>query len=266
MKITIIGVGNIGGAIARGLAKGELVRTHNITVSDRSEQKLDELKHEYPEINVRTDNNVAVHGADLVIVAVKPWLMEQVMTELRDALDYDSQSIVSIAAGVTFEMIGSYLKKDTVSGRSLPVMYRVIPNTAIMFGQSVTFIAHNEASAEGLDRVVEIFSDLGLAMVTDERQMIAGTSLASCGIAFALKYIDSSIKGGEELGFTTEQSRDIVIQTVRGALELLDQNGSMPQAEIDKVTTPGGVTLKGLEAMQSADFHKAVIAGLKSSR
>ena len=147
-----------------------------------------------------------------------------------------------------------------------PVLYRIIPNTAISLGRSVTFIAHSGATGEQLNAVVAMFDQLGRTFVVTEEMMTAGTSLASCGIAFALKYIDASIRGGVELGFSAAESREVVMQTMRGALALLECNDTMPQQEIDKVTTPGGITLKGLEAMTRDGFEGAVRAGLLESR
>ncbi len=178
-------------------------------------------------------------------------------------MDYSSQLFISIAAGVDFATLASYL--DCGDGVTPPI-FRVIPNTAISIQKSVTFIAKSGASDSQIEIAKTLFSHLGEAVVIDEEMMAAGTSLASCGIAFALKYLDASIAGGVELGFTKEESRKIVLGTMKGALALLDSNDSMPQSEIDKVTTPGGITLKGLEAMAEMNFNEAVKAGLNKSR
>ena len=147
-----------------------------------------------------------------------------------------------------------------------PALLRLIPNTAISLRESVTFIASDGASESQLNAVVTLFKELGQTVVVSEAMMAAGTSLASCGIAFALKYLGDSIKGGVELGFDETQSREIVMQTMRGALALLQANGTMPQTEIDKVTTPGGMTLRGLAAMEESGFTEAVKAGLFNSK
>lgn len=263
MKIAIIGGGNMGGAIAKGIAAGSLVPAANLTVTAHTQKTLDKIKGFDAAITTTLDNRSAVKEADLIIIAVKPWLLEEVVVGFRDLLDYSRQAIASVVAGVSFEQLKTML--DNGSG-VVPVMYRIIPNTAISLGESVTFIAAEGASDDQLKFVVSLFDELGQTIVVDESMMVAGTSLASCGIAFALKYLDASIQGGVELGFTPEESRAIVMQTMRGALEMMKHNQTMPQTEIDKVTTPGGITLKGLAAMEEAGFVPAVKAGLFKSR
>ena len=257
MKITIIGGGNIGGAIAGGLAASTLMKASDLTVADPSAAALERIKGLNSAIRTSQDNAAAIEGADLIILAVKPWLAEEVSATFRDKLDFDRQCLASVVAGVSFEKLKTMLR---------PALLRLIPNTAISLRESVTFIASDGASESQLNAVVTLFKELGQTVVVSEAMMAAGTSLASCGIAFALKYLGDSIKGGVELGFDETQSREIVMQTMRGALALLQANGTMPQTEIDKVTTPGGLTLKGLDAMAEGGFSEAVRAGLLKSR
>ena len=253
----------MGGAIAKGIAAGGLVPASNLTVTAHTQQTLDKIKGYDPAIRTTLDNREAVQGADLVVLAVKPWLLEEVIKEIRDGLDYSKQAVASVIGRSSFEELGTLL--DNGSG-VVPVMYRIIPNTAISLGESVTFIAEQGAPKEQLDELVSIFSELGQTVVVKEPMMGPGTSLASCGIAFALKYLDASIQGGVELGFTPEEARSVVMQTMRGALEMMNRNGTMPQTEIDKVTTPGGMTLRGLAAMEENGFTEAVKAGLFNSK
>ena len=263
MKITIIGGGNMGGSIARGVVAAGVLAAEDVTVSDLSDAVHDGFKAFNPAIRLSKDKAEAVLGADIVFVAVKPWLVETVMSQIRDVLDATRQMVVSIAAGVSFEALEGYLMKPS---QPAPVLFRVIPNTAISLGESVTFVAQHGASDDQVRTVGGILSRLGEVILVPEEKMMAGTALASCGIAYALQYINASMQGGEELGFTQDESLRIVMQTVRGALAMLAANHTLPQAEIDKVTTPGGITLKGLAAMKEAGFAEAVIAGLKASR
>lgn len=253
----------MGGSLARGIAAGSFVAAGDVTVADPSEQSLAKVRSWNDKIGTTADNGRAVKGADLVIMAVKPWQLEEVLAGLKPALDYGRQAVGSIVAGVSFEELSRMLDKGD---GTKPALYRIIPNTAASIGESVTFIASEGADAGQQDQLLRIFGELGTVMAIDESMVPAATSLASCGIAFALQYMNASMQGGVDLGFTREQSREIVMQTVRGALGLMAHNGTMPQAEIDKVTTPGGLTLKGLKAMQEAGFEEAVIAGLKESR
>ena len=208
----------MGGAIAGGLAAGNMIAAGDITVTARTVRTLDRIKECNSAIVTMSDNRAAVESADLVLFAVKPWLLEEIAAGVRDVLDYRRQQVASVVAGVSFERLTEML--DNGSGIA-PVLYRIIPNTAVSLGRSVTFIAHSGATGEQLNA---------------------------------------------ELGFSAAASREVVMQTMRGALALLECNDTMPQQEIDKVTTPGGITLKGLEAMTRDGFEGAVRAGLLESR
>ena len=270
MKITIIGAGNMGGAIARALVNfpknGVSVRQQSaesglrpsdITCTARSIDTLQ--KFAAAGFNVTVDNKEAVDGADMVIFAVKPWLMEEVVRGVAPFMDLGSQTIVSVAAGVSFSQLSEWL------GPSSATMFRVIPNTAIEIGSGVTFVSSCNASDSCRAMVLDMFAGMGYALEVEESMMAAGTALASCGIAYAMKYIQSAAAGGEALGFSPEQACRIVEYTVKGAAELLLATGNPPQTEIDKVTTPGGMTQKGLVAMEEAGFASAVSEGLMAS-
>lgn len=252
MKITIIGAGNMGGAIARALAVSD-ISDLEITCTVRSAEKLERLSA--AGFDATSDNHAAVADADLVIFAVKPWLMEEVVRDVAPYMDMPSQIVVSVAAGVTFAQLSEWLGAQAV-------MFRVIPNTAIEVGSGVTFISSCNASQDQRVMVMNMFAQMGYALEVEEGAMAAGTALASCGIAYAMKYIQASAAGGESLGFTPQQACKIVEYTVKGAAELLLATDNAPQTEIDKVTTPGGMTMKGLAAMEQAGFSQAVADGL----
>lgn len=260
MKIAIIGAGNMGGAIARGLAL--TCDSANIFVSNPSQAKLTALKAEYPVINTTTCNNEAAQSADIIFLAVKPWKMEEVINELKPHLDYKKQIIVSIAGGVGSEALDGWLQRE---GEALPALYIVIPNTAIASREGVTFISGKRTNDAIDKRMLALFSPLGYATMVDEKLIPAGTSLASCGIAYALQYIRAATQGGVQLGFSAAEAQSIVMQTVRGALTVLAANDTTPEIEISRVTTPGGLTLKGLAAMESAGFSESVANGLHAS-
>lgn len=255
MKITVIGAGNMGGAIARALSVGTYSSPSEITCTARSAETLAKFGADF---NVTADNHDAVQGADLVVFAVKPWLMEEVVKDVIPYMDLDRQMVASVAAGISFGQLKEWLGSETA------VMFRIIPNTAIEIGNGVTFISSCNASAEQTEVVVSMFEQMGCAFHVDEDMMAAGTALASCGIAYAMKYIQASAAGGEALGFGPEEARRIVEYTVKGAAELLLATGNPPQTEIDKVTTPGGMTMKGLAAMEESGFTQAVDNGLKA--
>lgn len=260
MKIAIIGAGNMGGAIARGLAL--TAEGTDIFVSNPSLPKLTALKEEFPVINTTTSNCEAAQGADIIFFAVKPWKMEEVITGLKPCLDYKKQTIVSVAGGVGSSALDGWLQKE---GEPLPALYIVIPNTAISSREGVTFIS-GKRTCEAADKaMLALFSPLGYVTMVSEELIPAGTSLASCGIAYALQYIRAAAEGGVQLGFSPGEAQSIVMQTVRGALAVLAANGTTPETEINRVTTPGGLTLKGLAAMEAAGFSESVAGGLQAS-
>lgn len=262
MKIAIIGAGNMGGALARGLALGTLVQTSKIYISNPSTPKLEALKREFPEINITTDNREAARVADIVVIAVKPWKVEEVLREITPDMDYTRQAVASMVGGLGIAELSAWLDRgDGV----LPATYLIIPNTAIATMSSMTFITSARATEEQENKLLDIFNELGKAMLVDEEHIAAGTSLASCGIAYALRYIRAAMEGGVELGFRADDAKHIVMQTLRGAVDILEKNNTHPEVEIDRVTTPGGLTIKGLNAMEATGFTHSVIEGLRAS-
>jgi len=258
LKISIIGAGNMGGAIARGLSKGKFIESKNIRVSDVSQANLDALKAFDPEISVSDYNEEIIKDADIIVLAVKPWLVWTIAEEIRTKINYKKQIVVSIAAGVDFDQLTKFFDTDAT-------IFRVIPNTAIDVLQSVSTIASFNAEKEQEQVILDIFGELGKTFLVPESQLNAFMSLSSCGIAYAFRYIRAATEGGVEMGIYPGVAKEVVIQTLRGAIDLLEANGTHPEVEIDKVTTPGGITIKGLNEMEANGFTNAVIKGLKAS-
>ena len=245
----------MGGAIARGLAKGTAVSTADIIVTNPSTPKLDALKAEFPEMQVSTDNAAAA-AADLVIVAVKPWKVEEVLVPLKLG---NPQMLVSVAAGVTFDDLSRYAAPD------MP-MFRVIPNTAISQLASMTLVAARNATPAQTEEVLVMFNEMGMSMLLDESQFAAATALTSCGIAYVLKYVQAAMQAGTELGIRPQDGMQMLAQTLEGAARLLlADKHTHPALEIDKVTTPGGLTIKGLNQLEHDGFTSAVIRAVKAS-
>lgn len=263
MKVAIIGAGNMGGAVARGLASGTKVCTSDIVVANPTTPKLVALRAEYPAIKVTTNNKDAVKDADLIILAVKPWKAEEVINDIKTVLDYDRQIVASMAGGVGLSQISAWLKRED---DKLPPTYYLIPNTAIAVKSSMTFMAAVRTTPQQDEEMQSIFRELGEVMMVEDRLMGAGTALASCGIAYAMRYLRAATEGGVELGFYAQDAQKIVMQTMKGAVELLESNGSHPEEEIDRVTTPGGLTIRGLNAMEEGGFTNSVIQGLRASK
>lgn len=258
MKIIIIGGGNMGGAIALGLANSGIITPENITVINRRQEIADKLKEANCNLQAVVGQYELIAEADVVIMAIKPWLLENFLKQYKSFLTNPKQLLVSVAAGISLEQLENW----TISGK--PV-FRIIPNTAIALRQSMTFVASKNADKKQLDTIVELFAELGKVEVIDEKIFSAATSLGSCGIAYAFRYIRAAMEGGVEMGLYPNQAKHIVMQTLRGAVELLEANDTHPEQEIDKVTTAGGITIKGLNKMEHAGFTSAVIKGLKAS-
>ena len=247
----------MGGATVEGFIKSEFFQNEDITVSDPSLKVVEKFAQQG--VCATTENAVAAQGADVVMVCVKPWLVEQVLMSIKDSLDPQNQVLVVIAAGVKSESIRGWL------GEQCPPLFLCIPNIAIAQLQSMTFLVPCvAASQQQIELVKGIFEQLGQVIITDEQHLAAGTTLASCGIAYAMRYIRAAAEGGVELGFKADDAKQIVMQTVEGAVKLLEASGLHPEAAIDLVTTPGGVTIKGLNEMEHAGFTSAVIRGLKA--
>ncbi len=258
-KLAIIGAGNMGGAIARGLLANDALSDWQIAVSDPSEKTIENMRLLSDKWQLSQSNLEVISDADIIIIAVKPWLVETIAEEIASHINYQKQIIVSIAAGVDFFKLHRLFDEEAV-------IFRVIPNTAIEVLESVSTIASSNAGEEQIATVCELFEALGKVFYVDnEISLNAYMSLTSCGIAFAFRYIRAAMEGGVELGIYPNDAKEAVMQTLKGAVALLEKNSSHPEIEIDKVTTPGGITIKGLNEMEANGFSNAVIKGLKKS-
>lgn len=254
-KIGIIGAGNMGGAIVAGLLKSGFMAAADICVSDRKESIISDLREKG--VNAHEENIPTVSQSDVVILAVKPYHIETVLHEIKPALTPE-KILISIVAGVSLEEL------ESMAGTNLPV-FRVMPNTAIALQESLTCISANGKAAPYRNYVTELFDKLGKTIEIPEELMAAATVLSSCGIAYALRYIRAAMQGGIEIGFGAEMAQFITAQTVKGATELILQTGHHPEREIDKVTTPRGVTITGLNEMEHKGFSSSLIQGVMAS-
>lgn len=254
MKIAIIGAGAMGGAIAEGVLNGNVIPSSDLMVSNPSPAKLSRFSG--CGAQTTSNNREAAQWADWIVLAVKPWLVGDVVNEIRDLLTSE-KTVISVAAGVS----GDTLQEWT---GSLSALFIVIPNIAIAQQASMTFITPVRADEQKTGEVERFFGQLGKTHVCDEDHLKAGMALASCGIAYAFRYIRAAGEGGVELGFKAGKSHEIVMQTLLGAVKLLEAEGLHPEEAIDRVTTPGGLTIKGLNEMEHAGFTSAVIRGLKA--
>jgi pyrroline-5-carboxylate reductase len=255
-KIAIIGGGNLGKAIAEGLVKSGFTLPGHIMVTKRNIEPIRYLEEK--EILVGNDNLEAVRYADMVILAVKPFQIHEVLYTLKPVLDHNRHLLCSVVTGVSIESI------QEIAGKDFPVV-RAMPNTAIAIQESMTCICPRNANADQLEYIEDLFRQLGRVVTIEEKLMDAATVLGACGIAYALRFIRANIQGGIEIGFDATTATLIAAQTVKGAAELLIQTGRHPEQEIDKVTTPKGCTIAGLNEMEHQGFSSSLIKGIAAS-
>jgi pyrroline-5-carboxylate reductase len=255
-KIAIIGGGNLGASIAEGLIQSGFVKANQITLTKRNLQSIQHLADKG--VTVTSNNSAAVKEAQYVILAVKPFQIKDILTEIKPSLKASQHTIISVATGVWIKDVEEILDNSFA-------IVRAMPNTAIAIQQSMTCICANEAATNQLSFVSDLFNQLGKTILIDEKLMDAATVLGACGTAYALRYIRANIQGGIEIGFSAAQASLIAAQTVKGAADLLLTKNTHPEQEIDKVTTPMGCTIAGLNEMEHQGFSSSLIRGLTTS-
>jgi pyrroline-5-carboxylate reductase len=255
-RITIIGSGNMGASLAKGLVKSGLYKARNITLTRGNNTLLGLLAADG--FTTTTNNVVAVTGVHIIVLAVLPKHVNQVLEEIKDYIDVKNHIFISLVSGLSCNNIKEKLFSD------LEVI-RVMPNTAIAIQQSMTCFATDNASAESLKKVKEIFDTVGTSIQINEDLMSAATALCACGIAFFLRSVRAATQGGVEIGFHAHDALMMAAQTAKGAADLLLQLASHPEHEIDKVTSPKGCTIAGLNEMEHNGFSSAMIKGIKTS-
>ena len=254
-KIAIIGGGNLGTAIAEGLLESKFCKPPDIIITKRKISTLQKLHQRG--VKVTTGNADAVGKSELVILAVKPYQVTDVLNSFKKELTA-RHILVSVVTGVLITEIEEIIK------RKLPV-FRAMPNTAIAIQESMTCLSFTNATIAQVNFVKKLFSSLGKVVMIDEKLMEAATVLGACGTAYAMRYIRANIQGGIEIGFDAAIASLIAAQTVKGAAQLLLQKGTHPEQEIDKVTTPKGCTIAGLNEMEHQGFSSSLIKGIAVS-
>lgn len=260
-KITVIGGGNLGTAITEGLINSKFCKAGEITITRRNVSLLDNLKKKG--VKTESNNANAVKSADIVLLCVKPFQTKDVLKEIAPAIN-SKHILISVVTGVSIEEISEIIQKKNQQNVALPV-FRAMPNTAISISESMTCISYSNANQKQVQTVCNLFEQLGKAVVIEEKLMEAATIIGACGTAFAMRYIRANIQGGIEIGFDANTARTIVAQTVKGAADLLIKNGTHPEQEIDKVTTPKGCTIAGLNEMEHNGLSSSLIKGITES-
>ncbi|MEJ2483776.1 MAG: pyrroline-5-carboxylate reductase [Gemmatimonadota bacterium] len=252
-RIAIIGGGNLGRCIASGLVAAGIARPEGVSITRRRPELLSDLRSKG--FDTGGDNREAVEASDVILLCVQPQQLDRVMQEIAASLDPDGHVLISTVSGATIEALRSQ------AGTRIPIV-RAMPNIGIAIGRSMTCLAADDRSAESVDRARRLFDALGATMRIQEEQMVPATALCACGIAFFLRAIRAASQGGIEIGFHADEAIALAAQTARGAAELLLAHGSHPETEIDKVTTPKGCTIYGLNEMENRGFSSSMIRGI----
>lgn len=254
-KIAIIGCGNLGLSILNGLLS-QGIPPQNITATRRKISALDHLKD--TGVVITNDNRSAIESSEIIIVALKPYNILDVLSGLQSSFNPEKHVLVSLATGISLGQIQEVIKNQT------PV-FRAMPNTGADVGMSMTCICSNTTDDEINETVKSCFNAIGETILIHENLMDSATVLGACGIAYVLRFIRAMIQGGVQIGFDAQTATNIVTHTVQGAAELLIKNGEHPEFEIDKVTTPKGCTIAGLNEMEHNGMSSALIKGIVTS-
>lgn len=252
-KIAVLGAGNLGMAIVNGLLKSSLKQNLQIIATKR---KLPDMPVSDGMISYTTDNVQAVQDSNVVIICVQPAQFPKVAGQIKEFTK--NKIVISTITGLTLNDLHLKLGDETR-------IVRAMPNTAIAVGESMTCLSCN-SDLESVEVAQNIFNCLGKTLVIDDNLMRAATVLGASGIAFWLRLIRATTQGGIQMGFDADEAKFIAVQTSLGAASILAENsGAHPEREIDKVTTPMGCTIRGLNEMEHKGLSSALIRGLSAS-
>jgi pyrroline-5-carboxylate reductase len=255
-KLAILGGGNLGRALALGWVRAGLLRPADLAVTRREATRLADLgEHGYA---VGSDNRAAVRAADVLVIAVQPQQLYALLEDVAPEVDAGRHRVISVVSGVSIAQLTEGL------GQAVPVV-RAMPNTAVAIGESMTCLAGAGGSTGALAEARRLFDALGRTLVIPEEMMIPATALCACGVAFFLRSVRAASQGGIEIGFHPEEALLMAAQTAKGAAVLALQEGAHPEGEIDRVTTPRGCTIAGLNEMEHHGFSSAMIRGITVS-
>ena len=253
VSLAILGGGNLGQALARGLVRSETLRPEQIHVTRRRPDALEDLAAEGFWVGI--DNLAAIEQGGTVLIAVQPQQITDLLNEIRGELDPDRHKVISVVSGVTVAQLREMIRAPTQ-------VVRAMPNTAVSIGESMTCLSADPDSIEGLEEAEALFKGVGLTLRIQDEMMLGATALCACGIAFFLRSVRAASQGGIEIGFHPEDALLLAAQTARGAASLALRDNHHPESEIDRVTTPRGCTIAGLNEMEHQGFSSAMIKGL----
>jgi len=252
----ILGGGNIGLSIANGLINSKLFPASSIFITRKKIEPIKNLAEKGFKVTI--DNKLAVRSSEAIIICVQPQQLNELLSDISEALDEKKHFLISVVSGASVKAIKEQVGKD------IPVV-RAMPNTAIAIQESMTCLSSDTKTNGALKEAEKIFSSVGKTLIIDEELMIPATALCACGIAFFLRAVRAASQGGIEIGFHSEQALLMAAQTAKGAASLLLSGEAHPEREVDKVTTPRGCTISGLNQMEHYGFSSAMIRGIVTS-
>ena len=256
LKIAIIGCGNLGTSIANGLLEQADFSAQNLHLTKRNPQNLLHFQDKY--VRVHSDNVLAAKESDIIILGVKPYNVAAILNEIKLVLEPSRHTIISLATGISLDEMYAVVRPEMV-------VYRAMPNIAADIQESITCICGKNNDLNSDNKVKALFNSIGFSITIDEALMEAATVLGACGIAYVLRFMRAMIQGGIQIGFDAKTASQIVNQTVKGAAELMIQKNMHPEEAIDKVTTPKGCTIVGLNEMEHQGFSSAMVRGVLAS-
>lgn len=257
MKIAIIGTGNLGYSIALGILNQTNFYYEQLYLTKRNTSALQTLR-KLSKVCISSDNKKAVADSDVILITVQPNQLQKVLEEIKTVLNPEKHIVISCVTGRKIAEIEKVLGNDLAIIRSMP-------NTAIAVGQSMTCLSANTKGIKNMGLAKTIFEALGATMCIEEKLMQAATVICASGIAFWMRLIRATAQGAVQLGFEAKQAQELAMHTCLGSASLLVKSGNHPEQEIDKVTTPSGCTISGLNEMEQQGLSAALIRGLVTS-
>ena len=254
MKIAIIGAGSLGQSIAKGLLQNQLVNLLYLT-----KRNTNSIKgfNESNEVILTSNNDEALKNSKILIFAVQPRHFENILEKLKPLLT-QKHVLISVITGFSIAKIEAIVGSDTC-------IIRAMPNTAAAVGQSMTCLSPNTKGKQKVAIAETIFNSLGVSMEVPEEQLQAATVICASGIAFWMRLIRATTQAAIQLGFEAHEAHKLAMQTCFGAASLLKESGNHPEVEIDRVTTPGGCTIEGLNEMEHQGLSASLIKGINTS-
>ncbi len=256
-KIAFLGAGNMAEALVAGIVKGKLSKPECVLATDISPARLEILKDRY-QIQVGAQNLDAVLWADVIILCVKPQVINDVLTEIQSSLS-EKQLVISVAAGVSITRI-----QDKI-GQTIPLV-RAMPNTPAVIQEGVTALAGcRDLPSEQLYVAQKLFESVGQVVVVDETLMDAVTGLSGSGPAYVYLAIEALIDGGVRAGLPRNIAHVLAVQTVLGAAKMVRDTNEHPAVLKDRVTSPGGTTIAGLQRLEEGGLRATLIDAVEAA-